>query len=178
MNRLRPALFLDRDGVINVDYGYVHTQQDFDFVGGIFELCSEARRRGYLIVVVTNQAGIARGFYTEEQFHELTIWMRSVFIERNAPIDEVYFCPFHPLEGIDKYRFDSFDRKPKPGMLLRAARELAIDLKNSIMVGDKESDMVAAAAAGIGKKVLFSAQLPALTIADKHTSELNSSVFE
>lgn len=149
------ALFLDRDGVINVDKNYVHTIEEFVFVDGIFNLCRAAVNREMILVVVTNQAGIGRGLYTETDFWQLTKWMEEHFKREKAPIAKVYYCPFHPEFGIGGYRRNSLDRKPKPGMLLRARDELGIDLANSVMIGDKESDMLAAAAAGIGKKVLL-----------------------
>lgn len=145
----RPALFLDRDGVINVDYGYVHKPEEFDFVEGIFELVAAANRAGYLVVVVTNQAGIGRGYYSEAQFHALTDWMKTRFNEHGAIIDAVYFCPYHPEHGIGAYRRESEFRKPAPGMLLQAQSELDIDMAQSIFIGDKPSDMAAGRAAGV-----------------------------
>lgn len=150
-----PALFLDRDGVINVDHGYVHRIEDFEFVPGIFALCRTARSLGYKLVVVTNQAGIGRGLYTEDDFHRLTAWMRERFEEEGAPIDAVYFCPTHPAAAIERYRVESEMRKPGPGMLLQAARELGIDLTRSVMVGDTQSDMAAALGAGVPLRLLF-----------------------
>jgi D-glycero-D-manno-heptose 1,7-bisphosphate phosphatase len=146
----RRALFLDRDGVINVDHGYVHRPEEFEFVGGIFELVAAANRAGYLVVVVTNQAGIGRGYYSEAQFHELTHWMRDRFAEHGGQIDGVYFCPYHPEHGIGEYRRESEFRKPAPGMLLQAQSELGIDMGQSIFIGDKPSDMAAGRAAGVG----------------------------
>lgn len=146
----RPALFLDRDGVINVDYGYVHSPEEFEFVEGIFDLVAAANRAGYLVVVVTNQAGIGRGYYSEAQFHALTDWMKTKFNEHGAIIDAVYFCPYHPEHGIGAYRRESEFRKPAPGMLLQAQRELDIDMAQSIFIGDKPSDMAAGCAAGVG----------------------------
>ena len=151
----RNALFLDRDGVINVERNYVHKIEEFEFIDGIFSLCRAAVKRGMLLVVVTNQAGIGRGLYTETDFWQLTQWMEEHFKREKAPIAKVYYCPFHPEFGIGGYRQNSLDRKPNPGMLLRARDELGIDLANSVMIGDKESDMLAAAAAGIGKKILL-----------------------
>lgn len=151
----RPALFLDRDGVINVDHGYVFTPEKFDFIEGIFELVAHANNSGYLVVVVTNQAGIGRGYYTEDDFHALTDWMCSKFAEHNARIDAVYFCPYHPDHGVGVYRQESVFRKPGPGMLLKAAEDLCIDLANSLMVGDKDSDVKAAEAAGVGSICFF-----------------------
>jgi D-glycero-D-manno-heptose 1,7-bisphosphate phosphatase len=146
---IKPALFLDRDGVINVDHGYVCKADDFHFVEGIFELVAEANRAGYWVVVVTNQAGIGRGYYSEADFHDLTEWMKMRFVEHGAHIDAVYFCPFHPEHGIGEFRKDSNCRKPAPGMLLQAGYDLSIDFEKSILVGDKSSDMAAGQAAGV-----------------------------
>ncbi|MDX9741454.1 MAG: D-glycero-beta-D-manno-heptose 1,7-bisphosphate 7-phosphatase [Gammaproteobacteria bacterium] len=149
------ALFLDRDGVINVEKDYVHRIEDFEFVDGIFELCREARGRGYELVVVTNQSGIGRGYYSEADFQALTAWMQDRFAGEGATIAAVYHCPYHPAAGVGEYRKDSFDRKPKPGMLLRAAEDLGLDLSASLMVGDRISDMQAASAAGVGCRILY-----------------------
>lgn len=155
-HRLRPALLLDRDGVINVEKGYVYRVQDFEFVEGIFDLCLHAVREGMAIVIVTNQAGIGRGYYTEEQFWHLTRWMCDRFLEKGIMIDGVYFCPLHPEFGVGDYRGDSFDRKPNPGMILRARDELGLDVGKSILIGDKYSDIEAGLAAGVGCTVLLS----------------------
>lgn len=146
----RAALFLDRDGVINVDHGYVHRVEDFEFIPGIFELVALANRLGYLVIVVTNQAGIGRGFYTEDDFHKLTRWMKTEFLSRGARIDNVYFSPFHPEHGLGGYCKESDCRKPRPGMLLQAQKDYDIDLGRSLLVGDKPSDMEAGRAAGVG----------------------------
>lgn len=145
----KPALFLDRDGVINVDHAYVHLKEDFHFVDGIFDLVAEANKAGYLVIIVTNQAGIGRGYYTEADFHALMGWVSEQFAQRSGRIDGVYFCPYHPEHGIGEYRKESDHRKPAPGMLLQAGADLHIDLSHSIMVGDKASDMKAALAAGL-----------------------------
>jgi D-glycero-D-manno-heptose 1,7-bisphosphate phosphatase len=144
------ALFLDRDGVINVDKGYVHRREDFEFVDGIFDLCRAFRQRGYLLVVVTNQSGIGRGYYSESDFLALTDWMVSVFREQGISIARTYYCPYHPQHGVGAYRSDSFDRKPNPGMILRARDELQIDLGGSILLGDRKSDILAGVRAGVG----------------------------
>lgn len=146
---MNKALFLDRDGVINVEKNFVHKMEDFEFVEGIFELVASANQAGYLVIIVTNQAGIARGYYSEEDFHLLTRWMKKEFLARGCQIDGVYFCPYHPEFGIGAYRQSSKNRKPEPGMFFEAAFELNIDLKNSIMVGDRISDMQAAYSAEI-----------------------------
>lgn len=153
------ALFLDRDGVINVDRHYVHRIEDFEFVPGIFELCATAAELGYRLVVATNQAGIGRGLYTEADFQRLTAWMLDAFAQRGIRIARVYHCPDHPTAGIGAYCRDSFDRKPNPGMLLRAQADLGLDLRRSVFVGDKDSDMAAGRAAGVGHLVKLDAQV-------------------
>lgn len=152
---MTPALFLDRDGVINLEKNYVHRIQDFDFIEGIFDLGRTANRLGFKIVVITNQAGIGRGYYDEQQFHHLTDWMLAQFAEHQVAISKVYFCPYHPTAGIGEYRRESFDRKPNPGMILTAKRDLDIDLEASVLVGDKESDLQAGQAAGIKHNLKF-----------------------
>lgn len=157
MTKKLRALFLDRDGVINVDHGYVHRPDQFEFIEGIFELCSKAIRLNYLIIVVTNQAGIGRGYYTEQQFHELTRWMCQEFATQDVRIDQVYFCPYHAKHGVGTYKKESAFRKPEPGMILQAAKEFGIDLAMSVLVGDKETDIQAGIAAGIGCSLLYCA---------------------
>ena len=142
---MRPALFLDRDGVINVDGGYVGRKEDFEFFPEIFELCRVAKQLGYLLFVVTNQSGIGRGYYTDQDFLALNDWMLGVFKEHGVDIDKVYYCP----------HLDSPDRKPEPGMILRAAGEFDVDLSRSILVGDKETDVQAGIAAGVGLNLLL-----------------------
>lgn len=156
----KAALFLDRDGVINVDHGYVHRPDQIEFLDGIFDLCRTAKSRGYLIVVVTNQAGIGRGYYSEEEFHALMGWMQQRFTEENCSIDKVYFCPDHPEHGVGPYKRDSWHRKPNPGMLEDAIRELSITPEHSILIGDKISDMQAGQAVGIRWCMLLSASEP------------------
>lgn len=160
----RKALFLDRDGVINIDHGHVFEKEKFEFVDGIFDLCKQAQERGYLLIVVTNQAGIAKGFYSEEQFLELTKWMENEFQKRGIKITKTFYCPFHSEAKIEKYRQDSFDRKPNPGMILRAIKEFNLDPKKSVMIGDRETDIEAADAAKISKKFLVIAnRLPSVS---------------
>lgn len=146
----RRALFLDKDGVINADHGYVCSPERTQFIDGIFELCQAATRLGFLNVVVTNQAGIARGYYTEAAFRTYMNWMRGQFRMRDAQIDAVYYCPHHPVHGIGKYLLDCECRKPKPGMIVAAQRDLDLDLGGSILVGDSASDIEAADRAGVG----------------------------
>ncbi len=147
------ALFLDRDGVINVDHGYVYRPEQMTFIPGIFELARAAVSRDYKIIVVTNQAGIGRGYYTEGDFAALTKWMCERFNGQGAPIAAVYHCPYHPEHGVGSYRRDSDWRKPGPGMLMAAARDHGLHLPGCLLVGDKESDIEAALSAGIGRAI-------------------------
>lgn len=151
---MNKALFLDRDGIINIDHGYVCRQQDFEFVDGIFELCRDATDKGYLLIVITNQSGIGRGKYTEQEFHQLTDWMKASFKSKQLLISGVYFCPHHPTKGKGEYLTACKCRKPEPGMILQAANDHKIDLKQSVFIGDKISDMQAAESAGIHNRIL------------------------
>lgn len=148
------AIFLDRDGVINKDHGYVHQVDDFEYIEGVFDACASLKQMGYKLVVVTNQSGIARGMYSEEQFHSLTEWMDWNFADKGVELDGIYYCPHHAEKGMGEYKVDCDCRKPKPGMLNDAATFLKIDLSQSVMVGDKADDMLAAEAAGIPIRIL------------------------
>ena len=152
---MQKCLFLDRDGVINEDQGYTHKIEDFVFRKGIFDLCRDYLKKDFIIVIVTNQSGIGRGYYTEGDFHKLTDWMKDRFLDEGIKITDVFFCPYH-VDGIGKYKKDSNDRKPNPGMILRATEKHNIDLKNSVLIGDKETDIEAAKRAGVGKAILVS----------------------
>ena len=143
------AIFLDRDGVINVERNYVHRVEDFEFIEGIFELCALVQRLNFRIIIITNQAGIGRGYYTKDDFDRLTEWMLTQFRARGIRIEKVYCCPYHPIAGVGEYRKNSPDRKPNPGMILKAKREFDLDLSNSILVGDKDSDIDAGRTAGV-----------------------------
>ncbi|HZS82124.1 MAG TPA: HAD family hydrolase [Stellaceae bacterium] len=151
----RPALLLDRDGVVNDDTGYLHKIAECRFVEGIFDLARAFARRGFAIVIATNQSGIGRGYYGEGEFLELMDWMRAAFAQNGVALDGVYYCPDHPTEGQGAYRRDSPRRKPGPGMLLEAAAELSLDLARSWCLGDQASDIAAGRAAGVGTLVLF-----------------------
>lgn len=166
-NQKRPALFLDRDGVINVDIDYLHKIEDFDFIDGIIELCRHCQAQGYLIVVVTNQSGIARGRYSEEDFETLTHWMVEEFAKEGVQINGVYHCPHHP-DITGKCRC----RKPEPGMLLDAAEDLEIDLAHSLLIGDKERDIEAAIRAGVPTQYLYAPS--ASEISTKATAVISS----
>jgi len=144
------ALFLDRDGVINVEKDYLYKIEDFQFIDGIMELCKYYRDLGYIIIVVTNQSGIARKYYTEKDFSKLSTWMIKEFRKNDITIEKVFHCPHHPsISGICTCR------KPHSGMLLNAAQEFNIDLKQSIIIGDKERDIEAGLNAGLRETYLF-----------------------
>jgi D-glycero-D-manno-heptose 1,7-bisphosphate phosphatase len=145
----RRALFLDRDGVINLNHGYVHTPERTDWLPGIFERVREAHAAGYLPIIVTNQAGIGRGYYDEAAFLDYTAWVHARFAEQGAPLLATVWCPHHPDAALGDYRVDCACRKPAPGMLLAAAQAFALDLPGSLLVGDKASDLDAGRAAGL-----------------------------
>ena len=150
-----PALFLDRDGVVNVDTNFLHLAQDVVWVEGIFSLARAAIGRGYKLIVVTNQSGIGRGLYSMEQFNILTDWIHAEFLARNVPLDATYCCPYHPVHAIGEYLREHEDRKPSPGMLLRAAGDHSIDLAQSVLVGDRCTDIGAANNAGLRQAFLI-----------------------
>lgn len=149
MSNKKPAVFLDRDGVINKDNGYVSQIDDFEFIEGVIEACIKLKAKGYLLIVITNQSGIARGLFSEAQFHTLTEWMDWSMADRGVDLDGIYYCPHHNIEGKGEFKIDCECRKPKPGMLFDAIKDLNIDIDNSILVGDKVSDLQAGIAAGI-----------------------------
>lgn len=165
---MNKALFLDRDGIINLDHGYVYQQQDFQFTDGIFELCQYATQLGYLLIVITNQSGIARGKYTEADFTSLTEWMKIQFKQHQCRITDVFYCPHHPTKGIGEYLKACECRKPEPGMILKAAATHDIDLSESIFIGDKVSDMQAAESAGIVTRILLTGQYTDKTLNTAH----------
>ncbi len=148
------ALFLDRDGVINVDHGYVSDPKNFEFISDVFDVVKRFADDGFLIVVITNQSGIGRGYYDEAQFQQLTHWMNQEFIKHGVNIAAVKFCPHHPEKALPEYLCSCHCRKPQPGMILEAISELDIDPAQSIFVGDKESDMQAARSANVQFKYL------------------------
>jgi D-glycero-D-manno-heptose 1,7-bisphosphate phosphatase len=149
------ALFLDRDGVVNQEIGYLYQSEDVRWMEGIIPLCQTAQRFGYKLIVVTNQSGIARGFYTQQDFDNLMLFMRIELARHNITLDGVYHCPYHP-EGIGEYKREHEDRKPSPGMLYRAALDHWIDLSQSILIGDRCSDIAAANAAHLKQAFLLS----------------------
>lgn len=152
MNR---ALFLDRDGVINIDRDFVYRREEFEFQPGIFEVVRLAQAVKLKVFVVTNQSGIARGYYSQTDFWSLTDWMCAEFAARDAPITKVYHCPFHPDHQSEEFSSFATWRKPEPGMFLQAESDFAIDLSGSLMIGDRSSDALAARRAGIQNILLL-----------------------
>ena len=147
------TIFLDRDGVINKEVNYLHNIDDFEFIDGVFEACRHFQKLGYEIIIITNQSGIARGYYTEYDYQLITKWMLDQFEERNVKILDVFHCPHGPDSSCDC-------RKPKPGMLLQAINQYGIDMKKSWMIGDKDVDIKAANAANIQNTIMVKSGHP------------------
>jgi D-glycero-D-manno-heptose 1,7-bisphosphate phosphatase len=145
----RPALLLDRDGVLNVDHGWVGTRARFEWIAGARQAIAEATRRGFHVFVVTNQSGIARGHYSEAEFLELHRWMLDEVLAAGGTIDDMRFCPHHPDAPLEQYRRASDWRKPAPGMILDLLRAWRLEPSRCVFVGDQPTDMEAAAAAGV-----------------------------
>ena len=153
-HKLNRAVFLDRDGVINVDHGYVHQVDQFEFIPGIFDLARfVVGELSWPLIVATNQAGIGRGYFSDEAFQALTQWICMRFVAEGAPLSKLYYCPYHPQAAIEAYRADHPWRKPQPGMILQAAADFDLDLAHSVLIGDSTSDIQCAAAAGIGTRI-------------------------
>jgi len=150
---MQKALFLDRDGIINIDKGYIHKSDDIEFVPGIFELLSLAKLKGYQLFVVTNQAGIARGLYDHHDVKILHDWMKKQFEDNDIEIKEFFYCPHHP-----DFSGECECRKPAPAMINNAIKRFGIDPSQSIIIGDKPSDVQAGKNAGLKTCILVSGQ--------------------
>ncbi len=146
--QLRRAVFLDRDGTINVEKDYLHRVEDFEFIARAPEAIARLNDAGFVVLVVSNQAGIARGYFEPEAVEVLHAHLQTELAHFDAHIDAFYYCPHHPTEGQGKYLQDCDCRKGRPGLLLQAAEEHGIDLPQSFMIGDKASDIEAGVAAG------------------------------
>lgn len=149
------ALFLDRDGIINEDKSYLCKIEDFVFIDGIFDICKHYLARDYLIFVITNQAGIARGYYSEEDVAILHSWVVKEFESRGIIITDIRYCPHHYEKGTGRYKVDCECRKPKSGMIDDLAESYDIDLSNSVLIGDKSSDIEAGESAGVATNILI-----------------------
>ena len=174
------ALFLDRDGVINKDTHFLYKIDEVIFVDGIFDLCLSAQQRGYIIVIITNQSGIARGYYTEKDYKILMRWMNVQFVEQGITVTDTFYCPHHPTSGLRGYKKKCNCRKPSPGMIISAMNKYNIDLQASLFVGDRVSDMFSAQAACVGQKILFRASnnfdSSDVNIADKVIDNLTDAI--
>lgn len=140
---MRKAIILDRDGTINVEKDYLHKIEDFEFEKGVIEGLKILSNLGYIFVVVTNQSGIARGYYTEDDLVVLNNHIKDILKKEGINIEKFYYCPHHPEKGIGKYKLDCNCRKPNTGMLDEAVKEFNIDRSQSFMVGDNISDIEA-----------------------------------
>lgn len=144
------AVFLDRDGVINIDKGYVHKINDFIFIKGIFSLLQYLLKKKYILIIITNQSGIARGIFTKKDYLNLTKWMEKEFKNRNIHIADIYYCPHHP-----EFTGKCTCRKPKAGLIKQAIKKHDINIKQSWIIGNNSTDVLAGNQAGIHYKVLY-----------------------
>lgn len=137
---MKKAIFLDRDGTINVEKHYLHRIEDFEFLSGVIEGLRLLQKNNYLLIIITNQSGIGRGYYSEKDFHKLNNWMLETLNEQHIKIAKVYYCPHLPDAKVNKYRMDCECRKPKLGMYNQAVKDFDIDLSQSFVIGDKIRD--------------------------------------
>lgn len=149
------GVFLDRDGVINIDHGYVYRIDDFTLIDGVLQACRAWKKRGFALVIVSNQSGIARGFFTPADLTRLNEHLKTLFDKAGAPLSGIYYCPHLKGAPVAAYNVACHCRKPEPGLFLQAAQELAIDLTESIAFGDKNRDLEAARRAGVPTRILL-----------------------
>ena len=155
---MKKAIFLDRDGTINIDNGYVYRREDFQYIPGVVDALRELQQMGYLLIIATNQSGIARGYFTEEQYLEFQKWIVDDLKEKGVLISKTYYCPHLPNGKIDKYSIECNCRKPKTELFRRAQKEFDISLKDSFVIGDKTRDLSLTKESDI-KGILFGGQI-------------------
>lgn len=160
------AIFLDRDGTINVEKDYVHKVSEFEFIPGVIQALQKLQAMGFLLIVVTNQSGIARGYYSEEEYKELNVWMLERLEAEGIRIAAVYYCPHHPDAKVQKYRKECNCRKPKLGMYMQAVNDFEVDLELSYAIGDKLRDC----------SVCFSSGCKGFLISNTENAEIIESV--
>ena len=153
---MNKAIFFDRDGVLNEEIGYLYEIEKFKWIDGAREAIKFCNEKNFLTIVVTNQSGVARGYYTEDDVKKIHNFMQEDLKNFSAHIDAFYYCPHHPESEIEIYKKICDCRKPKPGMILQAAKDFDIDLKNSILFGDSQRDLDAAKNAGLKAEIFFS----------------------
>lgn len=153
MNK-KKAIFLDRDGTINIDKGYLYKKEDFEFEIDVIKALKRLSDLGYMLIIVTNQSGIGRGYYTKTDLDILNRHMCEILLKEQIKIEKIYYCPHHPTKGIGKFKMECECRKPNPGMIVDGIKEFNIDKKNSYMVGDKISDVLAGISAGVNAVLL------------------------
>lgn len=173
MVKMHKALFLDRDGIINIDSGYVSKFSDFVFVDDLFPFLKKTQDAGYKLIIVTNQSGIARGYFTEADFVHLMKEVDAKMQEQRIQIEATYYCPYHPDGKVEGYSIEHFDRKPSPGMILRAIDEHQIDPLQSYIIGDHMRDIEAGHKAGLKGGFLVSSSSDAL----EHKSKMDNFDF-
>lgn len=171
------AIFLDRDGTINIDKNYLYKIEEFEFVEGAVEGLKILYDLGYKLIVVTNQAGIGRGYYTEEDLKKLNNYMEEKLLQEGIKIEKCYYCPHHAEHGMGKYKIDCECRKPKPGMLLEGIKEFNINPKKSYMIGDKLSDAEAGINAGV-KPIIVKTGKEITNEIKERKIEIYSSIYE
>lgn len=150
----RKAIFLDRDGTINIEKGYLYKKEDFEFESNAIEGLKRLSELGYILIIVTNQSGIGRGYYTEKDLDILNNYMFKILLKEKVKIEKIYYCPHHPTKGIGEYKRECQCRKPNPGMILEGINEFNIDRENSYMIGDKISDVIAGISSGVNTILL------------------------
>ena len=159
------AAFIDRDGVINKEKDYLYKISEFEFTDHCIDALRNIIDAGYRIIVVTNQSGIGRGYYTEADYHKLTDWYVNKLKAYKVDVTDVFFCPHHPNARLAQYRKRCDCRKPKPGMILQAAEKYDINLATSVLIGDKLTDIQAGEAAGVGTNILVGSQTDSVNVA-------------